>query len=175
MCYVALFAALTAVCAQITVPLAAIPFTLQTLMVTLAGLLLGPKRGAAAMTVYMLLGLAGAPVFAAFGGGLSSVAKPSFGFVLGFIPAAFVIGLIAQNGLTWLKLGAASLAGAAVTYAVGLPYMYVIIHVVNGAEATLGNVLMWGMLPFLPGDALKIIVAIPLCLVLRRRLNYANI
>ena len=89
----ALFAALTAVGAFLRVPLGAISFTAQIFFTCMAGILLGPYAGAASQAVYVLLGLLGAPIFTE-GGGLMYVAKPTFGFLLGLIPMAFVIGLL---------------------------------------------------------------------------------
>ncbi len=88
----ALFAALTAVGAFLRVPVGPISFTLQVFFTCTAGLLLGPWYGAASQAVYVLLGLIGVPIFTE-GGGLMYVAKPSFGFLLGLIPMALIIGL----------------------------------------------------------------------------------
>ena len=81
--YISIFAILTAVGARIAVPLPLVPFTLQTMFCMLAGLLLGPKYGAASQAFYMFMGLLGVPVFTG-GGGLSSIFMPSFGYVIGF-------------------------------------------------------------------------------------------
>ena len=83
MVYCALFTALIAVGAFIRIPVPVVPFTLQYLFTMLAGLLLGAKRGAGSVTVYMLLGLAGLPIFTE-GGGISYLFKPSFGYIIGF-------------------------------------------------------------------------------------------
>ena len=79
-----LFAALTAVGAFIKVPVPVCPFTLQFLFTTLAGVLLGGKLGACAVGIYVMLGLAGLPIFAG-GGGISYVLQPTFGYLIGFI------------------------------------------------------------------------------------------
>src|SRR5699024_8847739 len=78
-------------------PLPLVPITGQTLGVILVGAALGSRRGAAALLTYLLVGLAGAPVFAEFSGGPASVLSPSFGFILGFVPAAFVAGWFAER------------------------------------------------------------------------------
>ena len=92
----ALFAALTAVGAFIKIPVPVVPFTLQLLFTMLAGLLLGGRRGAAAVTAYILMGLLGFPVFAE-GGGLGYILKPSFGYLIGFAAAAYLTGCIANK------------------------------------------------------------------------------
>ncbi|MDD5421369.1 MAG: biotin transporter BioY, partial [Synergistaceae bacterium] len=81
--YISIFAILTAIGARIAVPLPLVPFTLQTMFCMLAGLLLGPRYGAASQAFYMFMGLIGVPVFTG-GGGLSSIFMPSFGYVVGF-------------------------------------------------------------------------------------------
>src|SRR5699024_6114666 len=88
-----------ALLAQITIPLPLVPITGQTLGVILVGAALGSRRGAAALLTYLLVGVAGAPVFAEFSGGPASVLSPSFGFILGFVPAAFVDGWFAGRAL----------------------------------------------------------------------------
>ena len=94
---VAAGAAVVAVLAQVTIPLPLVPITGQTLGVILVGAALGSRRGAISLATYMAVGLAGAPVFAEFSGGPAMVLSPSFGFVLGFIPAAFVAGWFAER------------------------------------------------------------------------------
>ena len=94
--YCGLFTALIAVGAFIKIPIPVVPFTLQYLFTMMAGLLLGPKLGAMAVTFYMLLGLIGLPIFAE-GGGLWYIFKPSFGYIIGFIVGTFVTGYIAEH------------------------------------------------------------------------------
>lgn len=153
----ALFAALTAVGAFIRVPLGTISFTLQVFFTCMAGILLGPYCGAASQAVYVLLGLLGAPIFTE-GGGLMYLAKPSFGFLLGLIPMAFVVGLAADRlrvKNVRLRLMLACGIGLAALYAVGLPYLYFVL----GGAWSVGKTLVSGCLIFLPFDALKIVCA----------------
>ena len=91
-------AAVVALLAQVSIPLWPVPITGQTLGVIVVGAALGAPRGRG-LTTYMLLGLAGLPVFAGFTGSIAAVAKPSFGFILGFIPSAFVAGWFARARL----------------------------------------------------------------------------
>ncbi|MBQ6431456.1 MAG: biotin transporter BioY [Oscillospiraceae bacterium] len=153
----ALFAALTAVGAFIRIPLGTISFTVQIFFTCMAGILLGPYAGAASQAVYVLLGLLGVPIFTE-GGGLMYFAKPTFGFLLGMIPMAFVIGLLADRlpvKNVPLRLGLACAIGLAVLYAVGLPYIYFSL----GGAWSIGKTLVSGCLIFLPFDALKIVCA----------------
>ncbi len=94
-----MFAALMAIGANITsfLVIGSVPVTTQTLFAILAGALLGSKLGALSMTVYLLVGLVGFPVFAQFKGGLGTLISPTFGFLLSFILVAFITGLIIEK------------------------------------------------------------------------------
>ena len=94
--YCGLFTALIAVGAFIKIPIPVVPFTLQYLFTMLAGLLLGSRLGTVSVLSYMLLGLAGLPIFSE-GGGLWYVFKPSFGYIIGFAVGTFVTGWIAEH------------------------------------------------------------------------------
>ena len=87
----ALYAVLTALAARISVPLGAVPVTLQVLVVLLSGFLLGKKLGALSQVAYIAMGLFGFPVFTT-GGGIQSVLSPTFGYILGFVPMAWCAG-----------------------------------------------------------------------------------
>ena len=151
----ALFAALTAVGAFLRVPVGPISFTLQVFFTCTAGLLLGPWYGAASQAVYVLLGLIGVPIFTE-GGGLMYVAKPSFGFLLGLIPMALIIGLLTRREKCgFWRMVLACVAGRVVLYAIGLPYMYFALNGAWSVEKTLVS----GCAIFLPFDALKIVLA----------------
>src|SRR5918997_4341816 len=93
----ALMAAVTAVAAQISVPLFAVPFTLQVLAVILSGLLLGPRYGALSQAIYLLVGAVGVPVFAPFLGGLAVILGPTGGYLVSYPVAAAVAGLAART------------------------------------------------------------------------------
>jgi len=152
----ALFAALTAVGAFIRIPTPWSAFTLQVLFVFLAGALLGPKYGALAEGVYVLLGLVGVPVFTG-GGGFMYIFQPTFGFLLSYIPAAALVGALCRKA-RFVNIALSCLAGLAVIYAVGLPYMALIINVYMGRSMGFKEVLMSGMVIFLPYDAVKIVL-----------------
>ena len=132
-----LFAALTAIGAflqiQIPLPLYTMHFTLQWFFVLMAGLLLGSKLGSISVLVYLLIGLMGIPVFAA-GGGPAYVLRPGFGFLLGFLAAAFVIGKLIET-FRWNKFWQyllAAVIGEVVYYAIGAVYFYLMKNLYAG-------------------------------------------
>lgn len=166
--YTALFAVLTAVGAFLRIPLGVLSITLQFLFTAMAGVLLGPACGALSQGVYVALGLIGLPIFTA-GGGFGYVLQPTFGFLLGLIPAAAIIGAISRRSSSPLRLALACLAGLAALYAVGVPYMALILNGYMGKGMSVSGLLWAGMIPFLPGDAIKIAVTALLCPLLRKR------
>lgn len=153
----ALFAALTAVGAFIRIPFLYSAITLQIFFTALAGVLLGARYGALSQLVYVALGLLGLPIFTA-GGGIGYLFQPTCGFLLGLIPTAWVIGKLTEHSHSLRRIMLAVLAGYAVLYLIGMPYMALILNVYMGKGLSLWALLMAGMIPFLPGDALKIIV-----------------
>lgn len=168
----ALFAALTAIGAFLRFPLGAMAFTLQFFFTAMAGLLLGPVYGAASQAVYVALGLVGLPLFT-LGGGPGYVFQPSFGFLLGLIPAAWVIGRLGQGQCRPQRVALACLAGLAVLYLAGLPYMYAVVNLYLGRAMSAGAVVRAGMLIYLPGDFLKIAATTLLAPALARALRPA--
>ncbi|MCG2622083.1 biotin transporter BioY [Arthrobacter sp. I2-34] len=168
---IAVFAALMA--ASIAVPpipagnVLGVPITIQTAVVTLAGLVLGAGRGAAAMGLYVLVGLAGLPIFSAFRGGLGVLAGGSAGYILSFPLAALVVGLLAQLVLRrnlrrrGIWLFAATFGGLATTHLLGIGGM-----MVNGQLAL--PAALAADLPFIPGDILKNALAVLVALSVHR-------
>lgn len=157
--YCALFAALAAIGAFIHFQFMHATITLQCFFTAMAGLLLGARLGALSQALYVGLGLVGLPIFAA-GGGFSYMFNPTFGFLLGLIPAAWVIGRLAEKNRTPLRLALACAAGFAVLYAIGLPYIALIVNVYNGGAVSAAKLATAYMLPYLPGDCLKIVVSV---------------
>ena len=166
----ALMAALTAIGAFLRIPTPISSFTLQFFFTAMAGLLLGPACGALSQAVYVLLGLAGAPIFTA-GGGLTYALQPTFGFLLGLIPAAWVAGMLTRRGGGLARIALACLAALAALYAVGLPYMYAILNFYSGVRYGIWQTVFGGMLIFLPFDAIKIAAASLLAVRLLPRLR----
>lgn len=168
---IAVFAALLVV-ATVVPPLqignvVSVPLTLQTLIITLTGLLLGPGRAFAAVGLYTLLGLIGLPIFSGFRGGLAILAGPSAGYVLSFPLAAALVGALAVPVITrnlraralWLCL--AGFAGLLVNHALGILGM-----MFNGKLDLLAATAADAV--FIPGDLLKIVLAVILALSLHR-------
>lgn len=147
---IALMATLTAVGAFVRIPLPHVPITLQLAFVCLGGLLLGSWRGAASQVVYLTAGLVGFPVFAK-GGGPQYVLEPSFGYLLGFVPAAFMAGWITRRSQTYWRCAGGVLAALLVDYAIGVPYLAGIMEYVLASPLTTAAAVKLGLLP-LPKD-----------------------
>jgi biotin transport system substrate-specific component len=152
-----LFAALTIVGGYISIPIGTIPITLQYLFVALSGILLGGRLGALSQLLYVLLGLIGLPVFSGGAGGIATVLKPSFGYLIGFVISAYVIGRLSENyekpKLTSLLL--ITIIGNLMVYVIGVTYMYFIINIYLGKAITIGMALKTGFIIFVPGDIIK--------------------
>lgn len=161
MILISLFTALSAIGAFLSIPMGNVPITLQSMFVILSGLLLGPKLGALSQLVYILLGLSGVRIFAEFSGGPQVILKPSFGFLIGFIFASYIVGKIARGGKScgFNRILIASLAGTSVVYLFGVPYMYLILNTIMGQSVPFSMALKTGCIIFLPGDLLKAILA----------------
>lgn len=158
MILVALFAALTAIGAFIKVPIGPVPVSLQSFFTISAGLFLGARLGAVSQLVYVGMGLIGLPVFTS-GGGPSYVLSPTFGFLIGFTLCSYVVGKIAESGEpSLMRYLVASFTGTVVTYAIGVPWLYMILVNVSGVAITFTKVLHIGCLVFLPGDILKVFI-----------------
>lgn len=153
---VALFAALTAVGAFIRIPLGYSSITLQTFFTAMAGCVLGPWYGALSQLVYVVLGLVGLPIFTQ-GGGIGYLVQPTCGFLIGLIPAAWVIGRIAGRKPEPKQIVPACLLGYGVLYAIGVPYMALILNTFLGKGMGFSAIMWAGMIPFLPGDMIKIL------------------
>ncbi|QKS17417.1 biotin transporter BioY [Curtobacterium sp. Csp2] len=145
--------ALIVLAALVTIPLpfTPVPVTMSTLAVMAVGAVLGSGRGAISAALYLVIGAAGAPVFAS---GHSGVALPTFGYIVGFVVAAAVVGQLARRRadrhvLTTVLLGA---FGTIVIYAFGVPWLAISLGV------SVQQAILLGVVPFLIGDALKIIV-----------------
>ncbi|AGT33282.1 biotin biosynthesis protein BioC [Geobacillus genomosp. 3] len=164
----AMFVALMAIGANITswVPflvVGGVPITLQTFFCVLAGAVLGRRLGAVAMIVYMLVGLAGVPVFAKLSGGLSIIFQPTFGFILSFIVAAYATGWLINRGpqpASTARFVTAALVGMILNYVIGTNWMYMAYKLWAEAPQGLSYGMVWGwMLAPLPKDIVLSIVA----------------
>lgn len=149
----AIFTVLTAVGAFIKIPVPVVPFTLQVLFTMLAGLLLGSRLGALSVGLYMILGLAGLPVFTQ-GGGLWYLLQPTFGYILGFILGSYVTGKMTEqrDTLTFSRILIANFAGLAIIYVMGMIYYYVICNYVIHTPIGLWPLFLYCFLLAVPGD-----------------------
>ena len=154
----ALFAALIAIGAFLRVPVPLVPFTLQFLFTTLAGLLLGKKAGSAAVWLYVLLGLVGLPIFAE-GGGISYIFKPTFGYLIGFGLGAYVTGFLTEQNTSYKQLLAANFAGLLVVYLCGMAYYAAISAFYLHNPIGLWPLFLYCFLLAVPGDIVLCIVA----------------
>jgi biotin transport system substrate-specific component len=147
-------AAFVGLSAQVAIPLpfTPVPLSLQTFAVLLSAAALGPARAAAGMLLYLVAGMAGVPWFSQQTSGWGF---PSFGYIIGFVLAAALVGVLARRGADRRVIGTAAtmVAGNLVIYAVGVPYLAVAIGV------DLPQALALGAVPFLLGDGLKILLA----------------
>lgn len=155
-----LFTALICLGAFIKIPIPYIPFTLQFLFTSLAGLLLGPVLGTLSVLLYLFIGLIGIPVFTQ-GGGFSYVFIPTFGYLLGFVFATFLTGLISskktknQIKTYWI----ATVLGLFTVYTFGLLYYYVLSIWVLNTPVDLGVLFLYGFVLAIPGDLMLCFVA----------------
>lgn len=159
---VGLLAAVLAVASWVSIPFVPVPLTLQTLAVLVAGGLLGRYWGPVSVGVYILVGVAGVPVFAGGQAGPAVIAGPLGGFLLGFVLAAFIMGLAGdatrRRGITDRRALMALVMGAVVAglaiYVVGVPWFMAV------TGASLWRAVTVAFFPFILGDVLKAVVAV---------------
>ena len=165
-----LCAAIIVVLAQILIPLPLIPITGQTLAIGLVVTILGLKHGTYAVLLYILLGAIGLPVFQGFTGGLGILFGPTGGYIIGFIPTALVIGFyLKKTRLTFPHALVANILGMLVTLAVGAVWLK------YSAELSWTGALLSGVIPFLIVGVIKAILAAWVGVIVRQRLEQANI
>ncbi|HTI15222.1 MAG TPA: biotin transporter BioY [Dictyobacter sp.] len=152
--------ALLALCSQVIIPLpfTPIPLTLQTFVVLLIGATLGGKRGLLTSLLYLLEGVAGLPVFAAGASGLAHLTGPSAGYLWAMPIVAYVVGILCERGMDrkYSTAVIAMLIGTIIVYICGVSWLSIFTH------SSLYVAFLEGMVPFIPGDLIKIIVAVAL-------------
>ena len=165
--YTALFGALTAAGAFIVIPLPPVPITAQTFFLNVAAVLLGARLGAMSQLIYVLLGVIGIPVFAGGKAGLGVLFGPTGGYLLGFILAAFVIGMINRMkknaGVSWNIFS--MVIGMLIIDLAGSLQLSLV------AKLNFDKALAVGALPFIPGDIVKIVLAAIVSARLKDRVN----
>jgi len=163
--YCGMFASLMMIGANITafapfLVVGSVPITLQTFFAVLSGLILGSRLGAIAMTVYMFIGLAGAPVFAKFSGGFGSIISPTFGFIVSFIFVAYIAGKIVERNNKLHSYIIAALVAMIVNYVFGTNWMYAAYKLWAAAPDVFTYKVAWiWMMPPLPKDILLSVLA----------------
>lgn len=167
MCLCGIFAALTAICSQIAFNIGPVPINLATLSVFFAGGLLGAKYGAISQLVYVLIGAFGAPVFANFTGGFSIIIGATGGYIVGYIAAAFITGLIAKKFIKHRLIGPifGMIVGLIVCYVLGTAWFMFVTK--NG----LWQSLVYCVFPFIAFDLIKIALAVSLVTSLKKALK----
>lgn len=169
MSLVAIFPAMMAATAGITIPLGGLPvITLQTIFVLMAGLLLGPKLGSMSMIVYVLMGIIGLPVFSNYRGGLSVITGGSGGFIIGFIFSAYLVGFMKNINFLNKKIYNIFMVlvlGNVVIYMFGASY---ITYLANTSFLTT----LATFTPYIIGDLLKIIVVLYVYARIRTHFTY---
>lgn len=165
----ALISAVTCVLAPLAIPIGPVPVTLVNLVICLSLYLLGGRLAFFSCLVYVLLGLAGMPVFAGFTGGAGKLLGPTGGYILGYLVLAAASGVFVDRFDSRVLHGAGMVLGTALCYVLGTVWYCI------SAQTTAAAALTLCVLPFIPGDAVKIGVALTLGPVLRTRLEKAGL
>lgn len=167
---IALFVALITIGSKITIPSPIVPFTLQWMFVALSGMLLGPRLAPITMIVYILLGLMGLPVFTK-GGGISYILSPTFGYLIGFIVASYILGKAVEcmdNEIKFWRIMVAMIGALFVLYGIGVCYMYIVANLYLGKAMAFSSAIWYGAILFIPTDLLSAI----LCSILGVRIAH---
>ena len=168
-CSIAIMTAITVVMAQISIPMPmGVPMTMQTFAITLAGVILGSKKGGLSILVYVLLGAIGVPVFAGFSGGIGVLLNTTGGYIIGFLFSALVMwGIEKAFGKKPVVQILSMVIGLLVCYALGTIWFMVVYARTTGAVG-LGTVLGWCVIPFIIPDLVKIALAFVLSRKVRK-------
>ncbi len=170
MCLAALMAALLCVTGPLSLPIGPVPISLATLVVYLTGYVLGWKLGSVSVLLYLILGAVGVPVFSNFQSGLGKLTGPTGGYLIGYLPLVIIVGIVAsRNAKNFLACILAMVAGTAVLYTMGTAWL------AFSTGMTASAAIAAGVLPFLIGDAAKILIAAFLGYALQSRLRAAKL
>ena len=166
---VAVMTAVTCVLAPMSIAIGAVPITLTNLVVYFSLYLLGWKRGTLSVLVYILIGMIGLPVFSGFSGGLGKLAGPTGGYILGFLAIAVVAGWVIDHTRSRVLQLGGMILGTAVCYALGTAWFCFSTH--TGVMAAL-----WlCVIPFIVGDLVKMVLAMTMGPMIRKRLEKAGL
>jgi biotin transport system substrate-specific component len=167
--FASLLAALMTAGAYISIPVGPVPIVLQNMFVFLAGLLLGSRWGLASVGVYLLAGACGLPVFAGGMGGIGRIIGPTGGYLIGYLPAVFIVGYISGKGAARVSYDIlAMICGTLILYTCGVTWLKTL------TAMTWSKTLAIGMFPFLIGDALKIVGAAAIARAIRPIIRVAD-
>ncbi len=158
--YISLFATLIVIGAFLSLPIGPVDISLQTFFLLLATYFIKEKASLSALT-YILIGLMGLPVFAGFKSGFGIVLSPSFGFLIGMVLVPLFAGprIRSLKNKTFKNILLIFIISSLLLYLVGLPYMTIILRIYMGLDISAYDLLLKGMIVFLPGDLLKAISA----------------
>jgi len=161
----ALFTAFIAIFSQVIIPLPLVPITGQTLAIGIVATILGRKYGTLSVLIYLFVGAVGVPVFAGMSGGIGKLLGPTGGFLIGFIPTAYVIGLFIENTkLCFRNALIANLIGMCITLSFGTVWLKI------SGSLTWSASIAAGVTPFLLVGILKAALASYIAVLVRRRL-----
>lgn len=165
MIIIALFASVIGILAQITIPLPLVPITGQTLAIGLAATILGARKGTLSVLLYLMIGSAGVPVFAEFSAGISKLVGPTGGFLVGFIPATFIIGLYMEKlGFNFKNAIIANIIGMFITLMFGTVWLKI------SANLSWTIAFTSGFTPFIIVGIIKALLASWIGIIVRKRL-----
>lgn len=166
----ALFAAIIGILAQITIPLPLVPITGQTLAIGLVGTILGSRHGTLTVLLYLIIGAIGIPIFAQLSGGIGILVGPTGGFLIGFIPAAFIIGYyLEKTSFTVRNAVIANIIGTLITLIFGTIWLKII------AQLSWGAAFVGGFAPFIIVGFMKAFLAAWIGIIVRNRLISAHL
>ena len=170
MAVTALMTAVTCIVAPLSIPIGPVPISLTNLAIYLTLYLLDWKKGTLSYLLYLLIGLAGVPVFSGFTGGAGKLLGPTGGYLIGFAFMALICGILIDRSHHNFVIGMAGMIlGTIICYAFGTVWL------AYQAGMTMGAALAAGVLPFIPGDLAKMVVAAVVAPQIRRRLAKAKV
>lgn len=155
---VGLAVALLVIGSAIALPIGPVPISLQSLVVLTIGITMGKRLGVMAVTVYVIAGLIGLPVFAGLKGGPQYIFAPTFGFIMAFILAAYIVGAGYESSSN-MRRYASLMAATILIYAIGASYFYLVQSVHLGNSIPFVKVIQLTVLPFVLGDLIKLHIA----------------
>ena len=164
----ALMTAVTCILAPLSIPIGPVPISLTNLAIYISLYLLGWKRGTISYPIYLLIGLVGIPVFSGFTGGPAKLAGPTGGYIIGFIAMAIIAGLVIDHfHQPWLQL-IGMIVGTIICYVLGTAWFCF------EAKSTVSGALSICVFPFIPGDLIKMIIAMLIGPAIKKRLRYTS-